>query len=66
MKERSGIILIGILGVVLSILWAIFVRAMRWPFTVWVAGAIATVIVMGALVMIGIVSVNKRPPPIGP
>ena len=66
MKERSGIIIISILGVVLSVLWGIFVRAMHLPFTVWVAGEIATVIVMGALVMIGVVSTNKRPPPIGP
>ena len=60
MKERTGIIIIGILAVILSILWAIFVKAMHWAFTVWIAGEIIAVILIAAMVMAAIVFGNKR------
>jgi hypothetical protein len=59
MKERTGIIIISLLAVILSVLWGIFVKAMHWPFTVWVAGEIIAVIVMAAMVMAAVVSNGK-------
>lgn len=59
MKERTGIIIISLLAVILSVLWGIFVKAMHWPFTVWVAGEIIAVIVMAAMVMAAVISNGK-------
>jgi hypothetical protein len=59
MKERTGIIIISVLAVILSIFWGIFVKAMQWAFTVWVAGEIIAIVLMAALVMASVVFGRK-------
>jgi hypothetical protein len=51
MKERTGIIIVSVLAVILSVFWGIFVKTMHWAFTVWVAGEIIAIIFMAAIVI---------------